>query len=233
MLVDNKFIFISIPRCATVSFERTCISNKLELDFNPHMLATKQLKNSGIPSYHSHTQYSTYKEIYGDKFPIITITRNPVDRFISGWKYILLEVQRLDESLYDRLTKLTNDEFMFYFLKYFKNLKFTEDNVQEFFNEFVSNLKLTRNLLVKFKTILLDNSYWTENADEIIYFNFENQIPQLEQWVSEKCNIDFKLLHTNDTKQVELSLVKNQRFIDFYNQELFPTTIKKIEKSLI
>ena len=233
MLVDNKFIFISIPRCATVSFERTCINNRLELDFNPHILATKQLKNSGIAKYHSHTKYSTYKELYGDRYPIITINRNPIDRFISGWKYVLLEVQKIDKTLYNRLTNLSNEEFIFYFLKYFENLKITDTNVQQFFNVFVPGFKLNRNLLVKFKTILVDNSHWTENADEIIYFNFENELPNLEQWVSEKCNIDFKLLHVNDTKKVDLTLIKNQRFIDFYNNELFPTTIKKIEKSLI
>lgn len=233
MLVDNKFIFISIPRCATVSFERTCIDNKLELDFNPHMLATKQLKNKGKAKYHSHTQYSTYKELYGDRYPIITINRNPVDRFISGWKYVLLEAQKIDRTLYDRLTNLSNEEFMFYFLKYFENLKITDTNVQQFFNQFVQGFKLNRNLLVKFKTILVDNSHWTENADEIIYFNFENELPELEKWVSEKCNINFKLLHINDTKKVDLTLIKNQRFIDFYNNELFPTTIKKTEKSLI
>lgn len=233
MLVDNKFIFISIPRCATVSFEHTCISNKLELDFNPLMLSTKQLKTGTIPTYHSHTRYSGFKDLYGDKFPIITINRNPVDRFISGWKYVLLEVRTIDVELYHQLIELSNEEFMFYFLKHFKNLNFNETNIKEFFNEFVFNFKLTRNLLVKFKTILLDNSHWTENADEIIYFNFENEIPKLNQWVSEKCNIDFKLQHTNDTKKVDLKLIKNQRFIDFYNHELFPTTIKKIEKSLI
>lgn len=233
MLVDNKFIFISIPRCATVSFERTCFINKLELDFNPLMLANKEFKNNKIPTYHSHTRYSTYKELYGDKYPIITITRNPVDRFISGWKYILLEIKKLDNTLYDRLIKLTNEEFTFYFLKHFKNFKISGNDIQEFFNEFTFNFKTNRDLRVKFKTVLADNSHWTENADEIIYFNFENQIPQLEQWVSEKCNIDFNLLQTNDTKQVELSLVKNQTFIDFYHQELFSTTTKKIEKSLI
>jgi hypothetical protein len=79
----------------------------------------------------------------------------------------------------------------------------------------------------------VDNSHWTENADEIIRFNFENEIPKLEEWVSEKCNINFKLLTVNDTKKVNLTLTKNQRFIDFYNQELFPTTIKKTEKSLL
>lgn len=233
MLVDNKFIFISIPRCATVSFERTCISNNLELDFSPNILATKQFKNNGTPTYHSHVPYSVYKELYGDKYPIITITRNPVDRFISGWKYVLIEVKRIDNEMYDCLTKLNNDEFIFYFSKYFKKLKFTEENIQNFFNEFKTDFKLTRNLLVKFKTILVDNSYWTENADEIIYFNFENEIPKLEQWVSEKCGIEFKLSQTNDTKNVNINLVKNQKFIDFYNQELFPVTSKKLEKSLL
>jgi hypothetical protein len=233
MLVDNKFIFISIPRCATVSFERTCISNGLDLDFSPHMLATKQLRDNKIPTYHSHIRYSEYKEIYGDKYPIITINRNPVDRFISGWKYTLLEVQRTDKKLYDRLVSLSNEEFMYHFLTYFKNLRFSDTNIQQFFNQFNPDFKLSRNLLVKFKTILVDNSYWTDNADEIIYFNFEDEIPKLEQWVSEKCNIDFKLMSVNDTKQVNLTLIKNQRFVDFYNQELFPTTIKKIEKSLI
>jgi hypothetical protein len=233
MLVDNKFIFISIPRCATVSFERTCISSKLELDFNPYALATKQLKNGESPTYHSHVEYSILKTLYGDKYPIITINRNPVDRFISGWKYVLSEVQTTDAELYHQLVKLSNEEFMFYFLKHFKNLKFTDTNIINFFNEFILNFKLTRNLSVKFKTVLLDNSYWTENAEDITYFNFENEIPKLEEWVSEKCNVDFKLLHTNDTKRIDLNLVKNQSFIDFYHQDLFPTTVKKIEKSLI
>jgi hypothetical protein len=233
MLVDNKFIFISIPRCATVSFERTCISCGLSLDLSPNILATKQLRDNNQISYHSHTKYSEYKEMYGDKYPFITIYRNPIDRFISGWKYVLMEVQRTDIYLYERLVKLTNEEFMFYFLNYFKNLKFSETNVQQFFNEFNPNFKLSRDLLVKFKTILVDNSHWTENADEIIHFNFEDEIPKLEEWVSEKCNINFKLLTVNDSKRVNLALTKNQRFIDFYNQELFPTTIKKTEKSLL
>jgi hypothetical protein len=233
MLVDDKFIFISIPRCATLSFEYTCISNGLELDFNPHSLATKQLKINGTPTYHSHTKYSAYKDLYGDKYPIITITRDPVDRFISGWKYVLLEVKTLDIKLYNRLVNLTNEEFMFYFLNYFKNLRFNENKIIEFFNQFVSDFKLNRNLLVKIKTILVDNSFWTENSNDIIYFNFENELPKLEQWVSEKCNIDFKMLSVNDSKKVNLTLTKNQRFIDFYHQELFPTRIEKMEISLI
>lgn len=233
MLVDNRFIFLAIPRCATNSFEKTCLSHNLELDYRPFLLLTKEVRETSTPTFHSHTKYVDYKTMYGDKYPIITITRNPIDRFISGWKFVLKEIDLTNKSLYRQLSQLGNEEFFRLFSKYFKNMKFYENSIYGFASEFTDNFVLTRNLQSKFSTVLLDNGFWTNNSKDITYYNLESDIPELEKWVSEECGIDFKMIHMNDTNDITTNLVKNQDFIDFYYSELVPISNQKTVKTLI
>ena len=93
MLVDNKFLFLSIPRCASHSFVIGCgiigienryVSNKAT-EIYKNFNWTEDIDLSKI--YHPHESLIELEKKFGSDYKIISIKRNRYDRFISLWKY--------------------------------------------------------------------------------------------------------------------------------------------------
>ena len=113
MLVDKKFIFISLPRCASTSFMITCLKNKIPIEhlnsnFDNQLIkinewekkSKEELADSLI---HPHEPLYKLQEKFGVKNQIISIRRNNYDRFLSLWKHIIDELHRIekfDESIF-------------------------------------------------------------------------------------------------------------------------------------
>jgi hypothetical protein len=217
-----------------MSFELACFQNNLVVDYSPYELNNKGLLNGIKPTSHTHTPIIKLREIHGYNYPYITITREEVSRFISGWKYILKLIRDVNKPLYDTLKMLNNEEFIYHFGNHFERLDITREKVVPFLNEFgLNNSKIPKQIIEIFITIFKPTVDWTNNDSTLIKFSFENEIPKFENWISNMCDIDFKLPHINDTGNVELNLIKDELFIDFYQTKLNPTLKHKSNFSLI
>ena len=194
MLVDKKFIFISLPRCASTSFLITCLKNKIPIEhFNSNYdnqlikinewekKSNEELADSLI---HPHEPLYKLQEKFGVKNQIISIRRNKYYRFLSLWKHIIDELHRVKKfDIADIFSKLTTNDI---FHKITSNDIYNSENRHKVIDEFLSRLKIskeesyTKNMLDILFTPVVE---LTNNDPKIIWFDIDN-LGELENWVS-------------------------------------------------
>jgi hypothetical protein len=223
MLVDDKFIFLSIPRTASTSFHISC---------NRSGINVKDINNTQTTE-HKHERLNDLNIKFGNEYEIIAIKRNRYERFISLWKHIIdLSEINYSTELSDRFKTLKLNDILF-----FKNLdlisnksqydiiyQFSKKNgVQPYFDEFMKNI-----LLILFRP----TSFWHHNDHRIQWFDFGN-FTELEEWVSIKTGKPFKMENSNGSNSVECELKLNDDFIERYNSIYDYYDLHKDEKTLI
>ena len=242
MLVENKFLFISLPRCASTSFYISCLRSGFEIKhFNQPLIDSYQDKidlsliNEDLADniIHSHETVVDLTMKFGDECDIISIRRNKHERFISLWKHIIdLTDMLYPKELTNIFKKLTLEDILF-----FKDLdlisiksqelllfEFAKKNkIEKYFNDYMKNL-----LLILFRPI----SYWHNNNQKIKWFEF-GKFEELEEWVSNKTGKPFKMEKSNGSQHFDCNLKMDDDFIKRYNNIYDYYDIQKNNRTLI
>jgi hypothetical protein len=243
MLVDKKFIFISLPRCASTSFLITCLKNKIPIEhFNSNYdnqliminewekKSNEELADSLI---HPHEPLYKLQEKFGVKNQIISIRRNKYYRFLSLWKHIIDELHRIKKfDIADIFSKLTTNDI---FYKITSNDIYNSENRHKVIDEFLSRLKIskeesyTKNMLDILFTPVVE---LTNNDPKIIWFDIDN-LGELENWVSKELNKDFKMEKINSSKHINSVIEINDDFKQKYDELYKEFDQRKINKTLL
>lgn len=242
MLVENKFLFISLPRCASTSFyisslrsgfeikhyEQTWIDSaksNINLDLDNEKLADQIV--------HNHERIDDLIKKFGDGYEIISIKRNKHERFISVWKHIIDMVDMgYPKELTNIFKKLNLDNVLF-----FKDLdlispisqtlvikEFAKRNgIEEYLDDYMKNM-----LLILFRPL----SYWHGNNQKIKWFEFGN-FTELEEWVSNKTGKSFKMERSNGSQHFNCNLKMDVNFMERYDDIYDYYDIQKKDKTLI
>lgn len=243
MLVDNKFIYISLPRCASTAFKVNCVKNNIRINHYDEIL-DKQLDNINkeISSEklahilrHRHESCIDLQHKFGKKYDVISVKRNRYERFISTWEHVIHELEKKEEyATADKLKSFDENDLFKYthsdlhgtaIINYINN--FLKD-----YNINLSN-KYNQNYLANMIGIQISPlSVWHNHNPNIIWFDFE-KLYELEDWVSKKLQKPFKLEKVNSSKHIECNLKITDTFIKKYNEIYDVYDFKKEIKSLI
>jgi hypothetical protein len=218
MLVENKFIFISLPRCASTSFQITCLDHKLSLEFYDETVSNviKNKKETDVIHYHESLELLQRK--FGKNYPIISVKRDPKECFVSMWKHIInfLYINGLKEEA-ERFTNLKINDILSYSTDDIMTAKNRANHIYSFLNKNgITRDKVNEDLLSLLNTLIIPTSNLHNNNQSIIWFNFD-ELDKLENWVSKKLNIDFKLQHLNSTKHLNCELKNDDNFKKMYD----------------
>lgn len=229
MLVENKFIYISLPRSASTSFMASCVQQKLNMK---HLIdeynIEKQIKRWGYDINnidfeqfekffdHVHEPVNLLREKFGFSYDVISVRRNKYERFVSLWKHILRMLEfKEDMDTLKKCSNLTMNEI----LSHTTNDLQTFESIQDYIEIFVKRHKLNnitdygKQML---KTFFSPYSKLHLHDSKIIWFDF-NELNKLEDWVSEKLNVKFKLIQMNSSQYMECNLVLNDEFKEKYD----------------
>lgn len=243
MLVDNKFIYINLPRCASTSFVISSYRRNISLDyytkyvkpFNEAVDITLSNEDLADGLMHPHEPIHQLEEKFGNTFDIISVKRDRHDRFISLWKHILDEVHRTgDIHSFDILRNL-NENQIFTFTSNEIAIKDSETTKKVVSEKFINKLGLTSDnpYLTQILTIALTPYSHYHNFDKrIIWFNI-NELYKLENWVSNKLQIDFKLEKINSSQHIDCNLKLNDSFIIKYNSIFDRFDLQKNNKTIM
>ncbi len=225
MLIGNKFLFLKIPRTATVAFERSCFLANIPVEYpSLDILAQKRVKTGQESLRHYHEPLSKLREVFGETYPVIAIKRDDLDRFISAWKYTILELSYTDKNSANILKAVTTTEFIETWkniIGYSANLKDIKI-VERFFEVLIGkSLGTYRNFCMMFATIMTGPSRWHQNNQDIIYFDFKN-LPLLEQYIQKEIEPSFEFIITNDTRGIKVNLEPTRELEDFYTTWIEP-----------
>lgn len=255
MLVDNKFLYISLPRCGSTSFHYSCILNGLTLkNLNPqwnnhnnsidfHNIDELEIMNFII---HGHESLCDLKREFGFKLPVISIYRDRHDSFFSLYKHIIYDTNRIGWHDFSNWMSNVELEELFFFES--KDLSSSEKrwNVinqflikKKFIKEYVNKpTKISVHLsseclLINILDILITpKSVWHNNDKDIIWFNI-NEMDKLENWVSNITEKEFKLKHVNSHSHIKTKIELNDNFKNKYNSIYDYYDLPKNNKTLI
>jgi hypothetical protein len=244
MLVENKFIYISLPRCASTSFMASCVEQKLQIKhFDDRFDIESQIKkyridlnkiqynNFDITFEHGHEPVSLLKEKYGDNYDVISVRRNKYERFVSLWNHLLkmLYINNHTHS-FKKCLYFNVDDILFYNTNDIQSNVSVKENV-EIFIEKHKLFDISEKYKELFYVLLNPCARWHQHNSDIIWFDFE-ELYKLEDWVSNKLNIDFKLNHINSSKNFESNLILNDEFKEKYDSIYLPYDEIKSVKTL-
>lgn len=245
MLIDNKFLYISLPRCGSTSFHYSCILNKLDIksfdtrvDSYNSKIDFNSIDESSIMNIieHGHTPLIELQKKFGYDLPIIAVRRNKYQRFYSLYKHIIFELDRIGLSeLSYRFSKFDlNDVFFFN-----KFDIMTKQSRYRIISKYLFNIspELIHNesyqYIVNIIDILLTPlSHWHHHNKDINWFDI-NETQKLEDWVSNITNTQFKLRHVNSSSSIQTNLELNEEFIEKYDSIYEYYDLPKSNKSVI
>jgi len=263
MLVDNKFFYLSLPRCASTAFNYSCILygvdvqthngdwEKANADIDYNKIDKVSLMNY---IYHGHESLIDLQSKFGVDYPVIAVKRQRHERFYSLYKHVLFDLQRMGfHRIYDVFSKMTLDELFFFTKDDILNKKKRWDVICDFLIDLkiideridisvTSKFRKSEEEYIKSNTkgyainiidILLTPISDWTNNDPNIIWFDFNKMNELEGWVSDKIGRPFHLHSVNSSKHMECKIAMNEEFIKKYNSVYDYYDFPKIEKTLI
>ena len=247
MLVDNKFFYISLPRCGSTSFHYSCIINGIDVksvdsnvNFNNSKVDFTNVEQSDIMNFidHGHDTLIELQKKYGYDLPIIAVNRNKHERFYSLYKHIIFDLDRVGlTDLSYTFANFTLDE-LFFFTKndlISNDAKINRIKKYLFDNQYKTNnskLELHDYVVNILNIFLSPISHWTNNNPNIIWFEFD-KLDKLDEWVTNTICKPFKMESLNSSKHIKCNIELNDEFIKRYNDIYDYYDIQKINKTLI
>ena len=243
MLVDNKFIYINLPRCASTSFVISSYRRNISLKYwksivesvNERVDMTLPDEEYADKLLHPHEPIHQLEEKFGNNYEIIAVRRDRHDRFISLWKHILDEVHRTNDIHSFDILRNLNENQIFTFTPNEISIKDSEATKKLVNEKFIDKLGLSKDnpYLSTILTIALTPYSHYHNFDSrIIWFDF-NELDKLENWVSNKLQLDFKLNKINSSQHFDCNLKLNDSFIKKYNSIFDRFDLQKNKKTLL
>lgn len=231
MVINNKVVFIPIPKNASWSVEDTCINYGLDLKY-PNTLWQNSIKfNTNNTKRHIHSTIDSLIDTFGTNFEYVCIVRDSTDRFISAWKFFIESmVFSVNSTLGEKLKNVGNN-FIINFIK---------ENYTEFCKVY-NSLESRRLLLIKLvdelgisKEYPIDEGFikrynlhmstfvsqyqWITN-DKVNVRQFEfKKLTEFEEYISEQLNVEFKLTHRNKTELNYCAVTRTPELVEFVDK---------------
>lgn len=228
MLVDNKFVFVKIPKNASTSVQTSLLIHKINVYSGDDFIDKENKESikiiettenySDVKNYHQHTSY-LYNLFPRDKYPYVAIHRDSTERFISGFKHLLSFINNGKiKNLRVDFNSLDENNIIEYFKPVFQKIssKIEMDEsyykiVKEYFCGDDNEIQKT-NILPLVKN--LQSQYFWEIHKCDYVFNFNN-LGEFEKFVNKELNKDFKLVHLNSTNTTNSILKKTDKLDEF------------------
>ena len=212
LLINNKLIWISIPRCASVSIENSLYNSSLNIK---KVISERHLieESKNKIKYHSHSRKRDCINQFGHK-DTICITRNWLDRLLSAFEYFFYcsEIQHNNELICN-WEDVDNTFIYKYFNNDFANAIYSENSkeIQECYNSLF--VKINKNLP---ETLYIFNSqnFWKENEKCTYEFDI-SEIYKFIDLIDERFGVKLDITKMNDTKKIKNKIEINDELKTF------------------
>jgi hypothetical protein len=237
MLVENKFIYISLPRCASSSFHISCVRNNLDIKFakksENNQYYNLSLSNQDLIESvtHLHERIHEMDIAFGEQYEIISVKRDRYERFISFWKFFIERSKIYGDYVYNIVKSLKIEDILS-----FDPSDLDKEKVHNAINLFLRKHNLIDNVDEYFKNLIFilwqPTFRWHNNDKRIIWFDF-NKLNEMEEWISNKIDKPFKLEKCNSTSMDIHDLPIDENFIEKYNMMYDRFDLLKDQKTII
>lgn len=263
MLVDRKFIYLSLPRCGSTAFHLSCILNNLNVQTNDEgwTIANSKIDFTKVDKtnimdhiYHGHESLTDLQSKFGYQYPIIAVNRDRHERFYSLYKHAIFDFKRTGEDeLYEKFSKISLDELFFFKTEDLYNKRARWDKISEFlidmgiFDEKIDVsvtskkrkhevdfwIKEKRAYIVNILDILITPLSFWTNNNKNIIWFEFNEFEKMEEWISSITKKPFKMEKVNSSKHINCNIELNDEFIRKYDSIYDYYDLHKKDKTLI
>ncbi len=241
MLIDNKFIYLNLPRCASTSFHIACLKHKLDIKYfdsriqsmNPTELeydANGEIVADTLT--HAHEKLINLKRKFGNNLPVIAVKRDPYDRYISLWKHIIDELYRVDKTdTFEIFKSLKTDELLFYTSDDLISNEAKYSKIREFFK--INKVSESGPYVTAMMFMMMSpTSHYHHHDPSIIWFDIK-ELNKLEDWVSNIIGNSFKLEKINSSQHFECQIKNDDYFKSKYDSIYKNYDNPKVTNSII
>lgn len=241
MLVDEKFIYISLPRCASTAFFISCIKNGFNVK-HAYSKSDKIIDNVNVNDLdnidlvyqvnHFHETIIDLRKTFGDDYEIISVKRNKYERYISYFNHCIGELKRNGNiDLSNKLSELTTDDILFYQTKDLVNKGTKVNLIHDFLNK-IGYTKYNKGIESLLLPMITPISVYHNHDPKIIWFDFNN-LDDMEKWVIEKTGKPFKLEVFGSSQNYKSKIKLDSHFIKKYDKIYDYYDVFKEQKTLI
>ena len=237
MLIGNSFLFLSIPRAASTSFEQSCMHHRIPIDYYKDGIASKQFAIGISPKLHVHRTISNMHKLYGNSYETIAIKRDPIKRFISAWKFVIKKVSQINRVYGEILSNISFKEFEYFWNQNFNTSidLFDKDRCVSFFTSILGENIIENPIYSDIFPILTQtfqpDVFWHQNNESIKWFNFNTEFKELEMYVSDMTHTSFQLVTSNHTITTLSNIKEDNDLIQFYYSKI--DVPQKLKTSII
>jgi len=211
LVINNELIWVSIPRCASVSIENSLYNSSLNIKkIIPKRSLIEKPKNK---IYHFHTKKTDCINYFGYK-DTICITRNWFDRWLSAFEYFFYcsTIQHNNQLICN--WEDVDNQFIFkYFNNDFANAIYSENiiEIEKYYNSLF--IKINKNLP---ETLYIFNSqnFWKENEKCTYEFDI-TEIDKFINFINDRFGVKLEITKMNDTKKIKNKIEINDELKTF------------------
>lgn len=238
MLIEDKFIYISLPRRGSTSFHYSCILNNFNIKTlddtwsnNNSKIDFNSISESEIMNYitHGHEPLFALQKKFGTQYPVISVKRDRHEAFYSLYKHLLFDLNRGGfVKVYEHFKNINVDDLFFYKSKDLVSKQTRWEVINDYLlkNKLISGkCKIPVNLTLYSEEYIINiidifitpTSYWHNNDSKIIWFDMD-KLDVMGQWVSDITQKPFELKKVNSSKHIDSNLIFDHKFIEKYDE---------------
>ncbi len=253
MLIEDKFIYVSLPRRGSTSFHYSCILNGLDIKtlnyeniLKNSKIDFKSINEDEIMSHiqHGHEPLTDLQKKFGFDYPVISVKRDRYETFYSLYKHVIFDLKRAGANeVYEHFKNVNLDDLFFFKTEDLLTRKTRWDVINDYLldkklikvrREIIPHFTLySEEYVINIIDILITPAiYWHNNNPNIIWFDMNN-LAEMSKWVSDIIQKPFELKNVNSSKHIPCDLKLDENFIKKYNGIYDYYDLPKNEKTLI
>lgn len=215
LLINNELIWISIPRCASMSIEKALILSKLDIQ--------RSKKSIDYENGHHHVAISELYENFG-LHQTVCIKRDWFDRWFSGLHHLITWIESSKLYTPKKTWEEIDNEFIYNtFTDEFCDLIYKTDDANAWDSAFSklinenevkpimydsNNKPLPR--LVAFLSVLLSQSFWKNNVKCTYEFNI-NELDKFNDFLFNKFGSRINIDVINESKKNKSKIIVDDK----------------------
>jgi hypothetical protein len=209
LLINDDLIWISVPKCASISIERALINSELDIKLQSEYKYVFERKGM-----HGHITKSALINEFGIH-PTVCITRNWLDRWLSGIEFIWQNLIKENQTTIIDWEDVDNNFIYNTFNSdFFKILHYTHYN--EWYLGLNKLLKTNTDTmeLAQVLCVLQSENHWKENQPSTYEFDIK-EIHKFEEFIEKRYGVSFKIPHLNSTPKIKNKIEINDELKNY------------------
>lgn len=206
ILINNELIWLSVPRCASVSIENALFQSDLTIKHVTDVLGNRELSlNNDGKLLHLHYSLDILFDVFGEK-ETICIKRDWFERWLSGFNYIWTLIKRHNLTPVIDLNEVDNSFIYNMFNKEFMNDFHSFDNdglircYSKFVKEDLTNQEINPIRLTGL-SVLKSQNYW-KNSQKCTHEFDISELDIFENFIKNRFSCDFSIKKDNSNETI-------------------------------